>query len=303
MAMVDTLDCSLCRIIKKRKQLYGHVCKNWICYDCIYKNILFYLRIQCPYCRVDYSEKEIYLLVEVEPSKFRDFNKKAINKMMSDCECGYDMMERCSKQSQMMEKMGDPSFMDNFVITLTKTFLYIPFTFVLAMQKEANNIIIFKYENFIRFIMSEIQLKFLRVLGVDRFIIYHESHDTEVNIPVYSTDKLFSMLPDKITGKNLTGKLEIDVLSYFHNKFINGNEIMVDKLVNQEDIDVTFSFTSQGYIPYLIHTVGRIISLPEEAIVSRGTMCIEPKKEKCGKNRARKLRRKYKRQRERAART
>ena len=261
------VECSLCVSQKKRSELYSHTCNNLICCECIFTNILLHLRIECPYCRLDYTNKELGDLFEKQTVLFDKINGQSTEKMMAACECGYDMINACMKQSEMIQKMGEAGRgIADHTGTITSTLMNLPFKFVLAMQKDAKNILIV-HEDATSLLCHVLQkFPFFHVLGVDRVISYVERNINELVIPVYSEKEIATMGdPDHYDRDDM---LEMLPVGYFLNNFISKDDRLLDKLINQDAFDIRITIRDENYAEHLVDSLQKIITLPESSIIS-----------------------------------
>lgn len=306
MSSTNNAECSLCVSEKKRSELYSHTCDNLICYECIFTNILFHLRIECPYCRVDYSKNELKVLLKKKKVLFNKLNNQSTEKMMTACESGYDMINSCMNQVKLFEKMG---FFGTKVIAymelITKALIILPFRFVLAMQKDAKNILILEYSNLWLLAKYSIGTTFFQIMGTDRFVLYDRRDDCDAIIRVYSIDVLNSVLTQRA---EYPGKITIEPIEVFINKMINGNSVVTSKLFNQDaSVSLRVTIKDESSAITLINSLQQIITLaaPEKVISNNEGMIqcattiehfkkASKKASKTKKNHARNIRRRNK---------
>lgn len=179
-------ECSLCVLKKKRSDLYSHICNNLICSNCIFTNILIYLRIECPYCRLEYSIIEFKVLKSVYKNTFDNCNKNALNKLMFNVESGYDMMTKLTEQNTIIEKYkiddSTVSFMDIILTHLIK----LDFEFILAIQKGKDNIIIVDEEWLFSLMTLSIWDKhFFKSFSIGLIIVYDKNKPYNITMPIY----------------------------------------------------------------------------------------------------------------------
>lgn len=263
--MTSTVKCSLC--CKGLTSLYRHQCNNLICYECIIKNIINYLRLECPYCTIDYTESQLTHIFAKDVDLFDKINEGNINKMMTACNSGKDMLDACAKQDDMRSRMGE---ICNKMICFTKTIgaiiCNLPFKFVLAMQKDRNNILIIQNDDVELFSRTIKNYPFLECFGVDRIIAVNKNLSDEIYICVYDIYEFENMSNPDHQDEN--GVLTMIPVSLYLNKYISNNKRLVDKLDNQEVLDITMTLNNAEYAVHIVKSLGKIISLPAHDVIS-----------------------------------
>ena len=209
-------------------------------------------------------------------------------------------------QVKLFEKMG---FFGTKVIAymelITKALIILPFRFVLAMQKDAKNILILEYSNLWLLAKYSIGTTFFQIMGTDRFVLYDRRDDCDAIIRVYSIDVLNAVLTQRAT---YPGKVDIEPIEVFINKMINGNSVVTSKLFNQDaSVSLRVTIKDESSAITLINSLQQIITLaaPEKVISNNEGMIqcattiehfkkASKKASKTKKNHARNIRRRNK---------
>lgn len=244
MTLPRLVQCLICYSDKKRNKVYSHSCNNIICSDCIFRNIFIYLRLSCPYCRVDYKKNEVSLLKTIYHKEFDKCDLVAIGEVMSSCESACEVLIKCINQYDMMKKM--PNVMDDvtsFITSINIIIKTMPFPFIWAIVPDAMNIIILDKLFLPLFIRCSMNSEFFHLMGVDRFILYDRTYETGSTIPIYNIDQLLMANDDLKMNISELVNIQFKFHTYYYTH-INSEirEKLEDIIIEQiENVDVNRS--------------------------------------------------------------